>query len=190
MDSRGNMGGITWRTTSSGSVWSHPNGNTPSASRSDHPLPPFPSFFPPFPTLFCPVGGFRQAQGPPRHGSPVYPFGSRTSWLLASRYKHIVKAFQDHPAPDTLVQERLEALARWGRSRAIVASFLYLGIAASVGSLLGQLWPPLEEASAILRDIAAITGTFAGIFTLAFLFLTRLLSQIEADILTLLLTRD
>lgn len=120
----------------------------------------------------------------------MYPFGSRLAWLLASRYKHILKAFEKHPPTDTLVQERLESLARWGRVRGVVAAFLYLGIVASLVGLLGQVLPALKGATVFLQGAAAVAGTFAGFITVAFLFLTRLLGQIEADITTMLLIKD
>jgi hypothetical protein len=118
----------------------------------------------------------------------VYPFRSRSGWLAASRYKHVLKAFSQHPPSDSLVQERLQSLARWGRLRAFVAVLLYLGILASLVSLFAHLLPALQGASDVLQGAAAFAGTFTGLFTVAFLFLTRLLGQIEADILTLLLT--
>ncbi|MFO1532718.1 MAG: hypothetical protein ABR562_03325 [Thermoplasmatota archaeon] len=120
----------------------------------------------------------------------MYPFSTRLAWLAASRYKHILKGFELHPVPDTLVQERLEAMARWSRIRAIVTLLLYAGAAASLASVLAQLLPGLADANDALQRAAAFTGASAGLLTLAFLFLTRLLSQIEADVLTLLLRKE
>lgn len=115
----------------------------------------------------------------------MYPFAGRLQWLFASRYKHLVAACRQATTADSLVTERLASLERWGKMRAVVAGFLYLGLAAAVGSYLGQYVPGLEELAVPLEQAAAITGAFTGLFTLAFLALTRLLSQLEIDILTL-----
>jgi fucose permease len=115
----------------------------------------------------------------------VYPFAGRLQWLFASRYKHLVVACRQAPAADSLVHQRLDSLERWGKIRAVVAGFLYLGIASAIGSVLGQYIPGFEELAATLQQAAAITGAFAGLFTLIFLALTRLLSQLEIDILLL-----
>lgn len=112
------------------------------------------------------------------------------AWLLAGRFRHIAKACADRPAADTLVHERLALLMRWGRVRTAVTVLLYLGIAGSLATFLGSRIPGLADAAYLLEDAAALTGTFTGVLTLAFLFLTRLLGQIEADILMLLAIKD
>lgn len=119
----------------------------------------------------------------------MYPFDTRPRWLLASRYAHFTAAFERRGSrlQDTLVAERFQSLRRWSRVRTVVTVFLSLGIAAAVVTYAGHLLTVLAPASDLLRSLATYASAFTGAFTLAFLFLTRLLSQIEADILTLLL---
>lgn len=119
----------------------------------------------------------------------MYPFDSRPRWILAARYAHITAAFERRGTglQDSLVAERVHSLKRWGRARTAVTVLLSLGIAAAVLTYAGQLVDALAPISQVLRTIATYANAFTGAFTVAYLFLTRLLSQIEADILTLLL---
>lgn len=121
---------------------------------------------------------------------PVYPFRSRIRWLMAGRYLHVAKALALNPGSDTLVQEKVESLVRWGRVRTVVSFLLYLGIAGGLLTYFSSKVPGLAEVAYVLEDAAAVVGAFAGILTLAFLFLTRLLAQIEADLLMLLILND
>ena len=120
----------------------------------------------------------------------MYPFKSRTRWLLAGRYLHLAKALSLHPSPDTLVQEKVDSLVRWGRVRTGVAVLLYLGILGGLATYFGSKVPGFAEVAYVLEDVATVVGAFAGILTLAFLFLTRVLAQIEADLLMLLTLND
>lgn len=120
----------------------------------------------------------------------MYPFESRLAWILSSRAGHLVKGFAQRPVPDSLVQERLDALRRWNKLYAFVTALLYLGVAAAGLSLLARFVPALTDAADALKSAATIAGTFAGILTVLYVLLGRLLGQIEADILTLILGED
>jgi len=117
----------------------------------------------------------------------VYPFESRLAWVLSSRAGHLVKGFALRPIPDSLVQERLDALRRWNRLYAGVTALLYLGAIAAGASLLARYLPALSDAAGALTSAATIAGAFAGVLTVLYILLGRLLGQIEADILTLVL---
>jgi hypothetical protein len=119
----------------------------------------------------------------------MYPYESRLRWLFNSRYHHILQFLQlhhDRLGHDSLVLERAASLRRWGRTRAAVAVTLYLGILGTALSFASRYFGPVAATVPLLTTLVKITGTFTGILTLAFLFLTRLLSQIEGDILMLL----
>jgi hypothetical protein len=135
--------------------------------------------FPPFsPSFAC----FRKAKGHPAGPCPMYPFRTRTKWILANRYHHILRAFRDRPAPDTLVQERLESMRRWNRVFIAVGFLLYVGIGASLAGVVATVIPALEEPTQAFQSVVSVTSAFTGALTLAYLFLARLLGQIETDI--------
>jgi hypothetical protein len=118
----------------------------------------------------------------------VYPFDSRLRWHLSDRAGHLVAAFRLHGGVnDSLVQERIRSLARASRARGIVLALLYLGLAGTAVAALARLFPAAATAEALLDRTLAITGSLAGLFTLLALVLTRLLGQLEADLLMLLL---
>jgi hypothetical protein len=118
----------------------------------------------------------------------VYPYESRWKWLFSSRYNHILAALELAPghASDSLLHDRAASLRRWDRVRTAVMVLLYLGFVGAALAYAGNFLPVLTKTTVFLGSIIRIVGALTGLFTLAFLFLTRLLSQIEADILMLL----
>lgn len=118
----------------------------------------------------------------------MYPYESRLKWILSSRYNHLLHALalNPHPGHDSLVAERAASLRRWDRTRTGVMVLLYLGFAGAAVAYAGNFVPVLTEATPLLRTIVGLVGALTGILTVAYLFLTRLLSQIEADLLMLL----
>lgn len=117
----------------------------------------------------------------------MYPFSRRSQWIVAGRYGHIVRAFDLNPAADSLVGERVAALRRWNRVHGIVGGFLLFGLISAAATAAANLFPDQGGFWVVLRDAAALIGGLAGLLTIAYLTLGRLLSQIEADILMLML---
>jgi hypothetical protein len=113
----------------------------------------------------------------------MYPFSNRWRWYTSNRYAHLLAAYRHIRIADSLVQERLAALARWSRVRTGVAVVLSFGAAAAGAGLLVRLLP--EIAVELVSTLTAITGALAGVLALAYLAITRLLGIIEADILAL-----
>ncbi len=119
----------------------------------------------------------------------MYPFSTRLRWLAAGRYAHILKAAELHRSADSLVGERLTTLRRWNTIHLVVGTLLLFGILGSVATTAANIFPELGGFWGALRDAAAAIGAFTGILTLAYLGVNRLLSQIEADVIMLMLTR-
>ena len=118
----------------------------------------------------------------------MYPFESRLRWHLSDRAGHLVAAFrlQGH-VHDSLVEERVRSLARASRIRGIVLALLYLGLVGTAVAALARYLPAASTAEAILDRTLAVVGSLAGVLTVLALALTRLLGQLEADLLMLLL---
>jgi hypothetical protein len=117
----------------------------------------------------------------------VFPYETRLRWLLSSRYGHILRALALTPHPrDSILEERAASLRRWDRTRTTFMVFLYLGFAGTAIAIGGNFVPGLRELAPVLVALIRYVGTLTGLLTLAYLFLTRLLSQLEADILMLL----
>jgi hypothetical protein len=117
----------------------------------------------------------------------MYPFESRLKWILSSRYGHILQALELHRhGRDSLLHERAASLRRWDRVRTGVTVLLSLGFIGTGLAVAGNFVPGLADATPLLLAMIRVVGALTGLFTLAYLFLTRLLSQIEADLLMLL----
>ncbi|MES2154776.1 MAG: hypothetical protein V4510_06535 [bacterium] len=119
----------------------------------------------------------------------MYPFSGRMRWLLAGRHAHVVRAFELHPTADSLVMERVGMLRRWTRVHAVVGTFLLFGLLGAAATTLANLFPTLGGVWSVIRDASALIGGLAGLLTIVYLTVTRLLGQIEADILMLMLQR-
>lgn len=102
---------------------------------------------------------------------------------------HILQAAGLVPSTDSFVSDRLQALARWNRIHTIVVVLLFFGLLGSLASWLGTAFPQLGGIWTVAGGAIGAIGTYTGILTVVYLFLGRLLSQLEADILMLLLLR-
>lgn len=118
----------------------------------------------------------------------MYPYRNRWRWFMFGRYAHLAKAINERKTPlqDTVLESRVGALMRWNRIRFGVSLLLSLGILAAAGAWIAARLPSAETASVLLDDTAALSSAAAGVLTVAYLFFSRLLGQIEADILTIL----
>jgi hypothetical protein len=119
----------------------------------------------------------------------VYPYESRLKWLLSSRYNHILRALELAPhGRDSLLHERAASLHRWDRVRTVATVLLSVGFAGTAVAIARNLLPGLTTAAPLLTAVTKIFGALTGLLTLVYLFLTRLLSQIEADMLMILVS--
>lgn len=116
----------------------------------------------------------------------MYPYRSRARWFLAGRYAHLVQAVHSSPyvAQDPELDHRVHALRTWNTVRFAVSILLGLGAAATVASAVAQLLPGGLDDSLVRRLVAASTA-LTGALTVAYVVLTRLLAQLEIDILAL-----
>lgn len=110
---------------------------------------------------------------------------------MFSRFAHLVKALdQRNGGPqDSILERRTEAMRIWNRARFLVLTFLSIGIAATVAGWIAQFLPVFDTAADAVSRLTATASAFSGVLTLAYIFLTRYLGQLEVDILTILLLR-
>lgn len=104
---------------------------------------------------------------------------------MFGRYAHLGRAARDRRRglQDTILTQRLASLRLWNLVRFVVSVPLTAGLVATVGGTIANLLPGGLAQEAV-DDILALSTSVAGVFTLAYLFLTRLLGQIEIDILS------
>jgi hypothetical protein len=115
----------------------------------------------------------------------VYPYRNRARWLLFGRYSHLVRAIRDHPSEDEVLRKRVNSLRVWNSIRFFFSVLLSAGLVATVASALASQLP--GQAESVLAGIVAISTATTGALTLVYLFLTRLLGQLEIDILARLM---
>lgn len=116
----------------------------------------------------------------------MYPYRNRTRWFLFGRYSHLMRACRDRRRvlQDTVLEARLTSMRTWNTIRFAVSLLLTGGLVATAISAYANLIP--GAASAVLVGFVALSTTLTGVLTLAYLFLTRLLGQLEIDILAIL----
>lgn len=118
----------------------------------------------------------------------MYPYRTRSRWLLSSRYGHLVRALDKRPRSlqDTTLEARVAAMRFWNRIHAVVIVLLSIGLAGALAAWVARVLPAFDPAAEAVDQLTVITGTASGVLTLAYLFVTRLLGQLEADILAIL----
>ena len=110
------------------------------------------------------------------------------SWLLGSRYGHLVRAL-DHrrrQLQDSTLEARADAMRFWNRVHAAVLILLSVGLAAAAAAWIAKVLPSFEAAAEAVDRLAFVTSVSSGALTLVYLFVNRLLGQLEADILAIL----
>jgi hypothetical protein len=122
----------------------------------------------------------------------MYPYRTRLQWFIFGRYAHLIEGISRRRGElqDSVLDARLVDLAWWNRVRFVTLILLSLGLIATMGAYIARAIPAWETAQSLIERIAALSGASAGFLTLAYLFLTRLLSQIEADILAILMLKQ
>ena len=120
----------------------------------------------------------------------VYPYRSRLRWFLGNRYAHLIRALdQRRNIQDSVLEARIDAMRWWNQVRFIVLVLLSLGLAAAAGAWIVRVMPAFETAVEAVTRVAAFASAASGVLTLAYLFVLRLLGQLEADILAILTLR-
>lgn len=116
----------------------------------------------------------------------MYPYRNRTRWFLFGRYSHLLRACRDRrrALQDSTLEARLNSMRTWNTIRFAVSLLLTGGLVATVISAYANLIP--GPASAVLVGFVTISTALTSVLTLAYLFLTRLLGQLEIDILAIL----
>ncbi len=128
----------------------------------------------------------------PKSGSTVcqtvYPYPNRYRWLAAGRYAHLLQALKGRGVRGRpILAARLKALRLWTRVRFVVLLLLSISLAATAGAWIARYLPSVQDTLDAINSFTALVGAASGLLTLAFLFLTRLLDQIEIDILLILI---
>ena len=117
----------------------------------------------------------------------VYPYRDRTNWLLHGRYAHLVRALDDRRrVQDSILEGRVEALRFWGAVRATVIVLLSIGVAAAAAAWTARYLPSFDPAIDVVNRVSALASAASGVLTVVYLLLTRLLNQLEIDILCIL----
>lgn len=124
-------------------------------------------------------------------GLAVYPYRTRVAWLVGNRYAHFIRALdQRRSIQDSVLEARVDAMRFWNQVRFFVLILLSLGLGAAGGAWIVRFMPAFEAAVEVVGTVAATASYISGALTLAYLFVLRLLGQLEADILTILTLRD
>lgn len=111
---------------------------------------------------------------------------------MAGRHAHLVQAIarDRNGLQDTVLEARLTAMRLWNKVRFVVLVLLSIGLSATVGGWLARYLPEIEPALDAINRFTALVGALSGLLTLVYLFLNRLLGQLEADILCILTLKN
>ncbi|MEK6976369.1 MAG: hypothetical protein AABY18_08515 [Candidatus Thermoplasmatota archaeon] len=121
-------------------------------------------------------------------GPFVYPYRNRIRWLFASRYAHLVHALDKRrrSLQDTTLESRVESIRFWNKLHSIVLVLLSIGVAATLAGWIARFVPTFDSAADAISQATTSAGAASGFLTILYLFVTRLLGQLEADVLTIL----
>jgi hypothetical protein len=117
----------------------------------------------------------------------MYPYRNRWRWFAFGRYSHLVRAVHDRRrvVQDTTLERRVSSLHAWNSVRFAVSVFLAAGVSAALLSAVAKAIPGgLDDQ--VVGNITTFSTALSSILGLAYLFLTRLLGQLEIDILAIL----
>ena len=103
---------------------------------------------------------------------------------MFGRYAHLARALRERPElADLTLKNRVTSLRVWNTVRFFVSIPLTLGLVATVVGTVANVLPG-GLAQEVVDDLLRLSTSVAGASTLVFLFLSRLLGQLEIDILT------
>jgi len=146
-----------------------------------HPIPP-----PPFPVQTGLLADrFETAKPAPGLHAAVYPYRNRFRWFLFGRYSHLIRACRDNgrAAQDKVLRARLGSMRAWNSIRFGVSLLLATGIVATVVSAYVNAIP---GANAVVGSIVGASTAASAALSLIYFLLTRLLGQLEIDVLMIL----
>ena len=115
----------------------------------------------------------------------MYPYRNRFRWFLFGRYSHLVRACRDDPRAlqDRVLRARLGSMRTWNTVRFGVSLLLAIGIVATVVSAYANAIP---GADTVVGTIVGASTAASAALSLVYFLLTRLLGQLEIDILAML----
>lgn len=118
----------------------------------------------------------------------MYPYRNRSRWFIGSRYAHLVRALDKRrrPIQDTTLESRVESIRFWNRMHSIVLVLLSIGVAAAIAAWVARFIPAFDPAAEAIGTVTTGAGAASGALTILYLFVTRLLGQLEADVLCIL----
>ena len=113
----------------------------------------------------------------------MYPYRNRWRWFAFGRYAHLARAMRDRPElADLTLKNRVTSLRLWNSVRFFVSIPLTAGLVATGASAVAK-YVPGGMAEEVVNDTLALSTTLSAVLTLIYLFLSRLLGQLEIDIL-------
>ena len=118
----------------------------------------------------------------------MYPYRNRFRWFVFGRYSHLARALRDHQRDDPVLLHRIRNLRTWNTARFVISFPLSIGVVATLASAIATQLP--GQAGGGLANTVEINTALTSILTVLYLFLTRLLGQLEIDILTILTLGD
>ena len=135
--------------------------------------------------MFLPGWPVETAKPPSPLPRAVYPYRNRFRWFLFGRYSHLVRACRDNgrALQDSVLKARLSSMRTWNTIRFGVSVLLAVGIVATVASAYANAIP---GADAIVGKVVSASTAASAALSLVYFLLTRLLGQLEIDILTML----
>lgn len=120
----------------------------------------------------------------------MYPYRNRSRWFIGSRYAHLVQALDKRrrSVQDSILESRVESIRWWNRVHSIVLVLLSIGLAAAVAAWIARFIPSFDAAAHVVDQVSSWASVSSGFLTVAYLFVTRLLGQLEVDVLCILTT--
>lgn len=120
----------------------------------------------------------------------MYPYPDRLRWFIAGRYAHVVKAAEVRKGAlrNPILRARVDSLRTWNQVRAGVIVLLSLGIAGAAAAWIARQLGAFSTAAEAVDQLAAAASASSGFLTIIYVILTRLLGQLEIDIMSMLAT--
>lgn len=118
----------------------------------------------------------------------MYPYPDRLRWFVAGRYAHVVKAAEVRKGAlrNPILRARVDSLRTWNQVRAGVIVLLSLGIGAAATAWTARQVGAFSTAADAVDQLAAAASASSGFLSIIYVLLTRLLGQLEVDIMALL----
>lgn len=124
----------------------------------------------------------------------MFPYKRRLTWLVKSRWLHLADAMATRPQlmkgdRGGRIRRRVRGLRFWNTIRGVATLLLSAGILASIALWVAEAIQTTDDlqtaAETGIRLFRQISNALAGAAALIYLFATRILGQLEIDILFL-----